>query len=411
MTPKTGSQKGFTLLELVTVTAVVAVLGAVAVHLYGYYTDRARAVDIIGKFDAIRSGSTSALRTQAAVVDDCAAMASNLGNANLASAHAALTYGFQAVPDGYRPVLNVCAQAGTQGPAGVRVAREAHDTLVRNGVVEPGPVLMDSVVSFSLRLTDGERAMCKTWTAPAASPCSNQTLPSAGSGGAGPGLPSKPPVTGQGPAQVPVPVASQPVAQVPVPVASQPVAQPPQQAASRPLVPPPGQGGVPPGQAGVRPPAQAASQPGSTPTGAGGGKPVVTTPALTTPTSTPRPPTGNQGTAGTGTVSNPQRPQAATVSELTNWLEGHALLRTMNRRDQMIMADTVAMMVTDPAYARTVRAALARSPAPGPVDMPASAQGLSTIPFDSYMRRTFEMLVPMAITHLCYRQNGPNARC
>jgi prepilin-type N-terminal cleavage/methylation domain-containing protein len=59
MTPKTGSQKGFTLLELVTVTAVVAVLGAVAVHLYGYYTDRARAVDIIGKFDAIRSGSTS----------------------------------------------------------------------------------------------------------------------------------------------------------------------------------------------------------------------------------------------------------------------------------------------------------------------------------------------------------------
>ena len=75
------------------------------------------------------------------------------------------------------------------------------------------------------------------------------------------------------------------------------------------------------------------------------------------------------------------------------------------------MADTVAMMVTDPAYARTVRAALARSPAPGPVDMPASAQGVSTIPFDATMRRTFDLLVPMAITHLCYQQNGPNARC
>ena len=411
MRPTSSPQKGFTLLELVTVTAVIAVLGAVAVHLYGYYTDRARAVDIIGKYDAIRSGSTAALRTQAAAVDDCSALASALGNANLASAHAALTYGFQAVPDGYRPVLNVCAQTGTQGPAGVRVAREAHDILVKNGMVEPAPVLMDSVVSFSLRLTDGERAMCKTWTAPAASPCSNQTLPSGASGGAGPGMLPKPPVTGQGPAQVPGPVASQPVAQVPVPVASQPVAQPPQQPVSKPVVPPPGQGGVPPGQAGVRPPVLAASQPGSSSTGTGGGKPAVTTPTQTTPTSTSRPPTGNPGTGGTGSVSNAQRPKESTLSELTSWVEGHALLRTMNRREQMIMADTVAMMVTDPAYARTVRAALARSPAPGPVDMPASAQGVSTIPFDATMRRTFDLLVPMAITHLCYQQNGPNARC
>jgi prepilin-type N-terminal cleavage/methylation domain-containing protein len=364
MKPVTTRQKGFTLLEMVTVSAVVAVLAAVSVHVYGYYTDRARAVDIISKYDAIRSGSTSALRTQSTVVDDCAALAGTLGNANLVNAHAALTYGFQAVTDGYRPVLNVCAQAGTQGAAGVRVARETHDTLVKNGVVEPGPVLMDSVVSFSLRLTDGGRALCKTWTAPSASPCSNQTLPS----GAG----------GSGPAQQPVPAASRPVV--------------------------------------VQPPAQAASQPAAQ----GPGKPVVTVPGQSTPATTVRPPTAQPG--GTGVVSNPgatvNPPRPATgggpvdVIALQSWAMTQRAIKVLSQRDQQDVAGVVAMMAANDRYAQAVNAALRQAGGPsGPVNLPTSVQAHTTLPFTADMRRALEALYPLARSQACYMRNGPDARC
>jgi hypothetical protein len=51
---------------------------------------------------------------------------------------------------------------GNQGVQGVKATRGAHDTLAKNGVVEQNPVLTDSVVSFALRLTDGDAALCKT---------------------------------------------------------------------------------------------------------------------------------------------------------------------------------------------------------------------------------------------------------
>jgi prepilin-type N-terminal cleavage/methylation domain-containing protein len=149
---------GFTLIELMVALAVVAVLGAIAVVGYMKYTERAQGVDIVVRYDAIRTGV--AARAQSAKSGDCAELAKGFDSANLAGSSARLAYGFEAVAGGYRPVLTVCAQAGTNGPQGVNTARGAYETLARNGVVEKNPVLTDSVVSFALRLTEGDQPLC-----------------------------------------------------------------------------------------------------------------------------------------------------------------------------------------------------------------------------------------------------------
>jgi prepilin-type N-terminal cleavage/methylation domain-containing protein len=167
-------QRGFTLIELLTVVAILAVLGALAVVAYQKYTERARGVDIVEKYDALRTNAHAKLAQ--GQNDDCAKLAESLGTANLADQYATLSYGFEAVQGGYRPVLNVCAQVGNQGVQGVKAARGAYETLTKNGVVEQNPVLTDSVVSFALRLTDGDAALCKTAPAQTATTC-GQTQP------------------------------------------------------------------------------------------------------------------------------------------------------------------------------------------------------------------------------------------
>lgn len=160
--------KGFTLIELMVVMAIIAVLGAVAVVVYQKYIERARGVDIVVEYDAIRTAV--AAQSQTAKLDDCAELAKGFA-ALPAPAAATLSYGFEAVTGGYRPVLTVCAQAGKNGPQGVKTARSAYETLSKNGVVEKDPVLTDSVVSFALRLTDGGQVLCKTPPAQATTAC------------------------------------------------------------------------------------------------------------------------------------------------------------------------------------------------------------------------------------------------
>lgn len=169
-------QAGFTLVEVLTVVAILAILGAVAVVGYQKYAARARSADIIEKYDAVRTGV--AAKALASKTDDCAALVGTLGNSNLSSDYAGLTYGFEAVKDGYRPVLNVCAQFDPAKPLPVKVAREAHDVLAKNGVVEKNAVVTDSVVSFALRLSDGDVALCKTAPVQAATTC-GQSQPAA----------------------------------------------------------------------------------------------------------------------------------------------------------------------------------------------------------------------------------------
>ncbi|MCP5158846.1 MAG: prepilin-type N-terminal cleavage/methylation domain-containing protein [Gammaproteobacteria bacterium] len=157
---KARHQQGFTLLELMVAIAVVGILVAVAIMGYQRYTDRARGVSIIEKYDALR-GQAGVIVSEAHQKDDCQMFIDAMRSSNLTDEYATLSIGFEAVSDGYRPVLNVCAKADPQR-LGVRASRGAYETMLKDGVVESNPVITESLVSFAMRLTQDDKAVCKT---------------------------------------------------------------------------------------------------------------------------------------------------------------------------------------------------------------------------------------------------------
>jgi prepilin-type N-terminal cleavage/methylation domain-containing protein len=165
---------GFTIIELLVTMAVVAILAAVAVPVYQNYIVRAKSADILVQFDAARTRTGTAL-ISAPKNGRCADVANALGSTSIPDNYARLAYAFEAVGSNvgpsYRPVLTVCASAARHGVLGVRVARAAYDELSKQGVAEPGPVLTDSVVSFSLRLSEASRAICTVPVGGAYTPC------------------------------------------------------------------------------------------------------------------------------------------------------------------------------------------------------------------------------------------------
>ena len=169
MTSKRQAQ-GFTLLEILTVVAVIVILGAIAITGYQSYVARARASEIVLKYDAIRTAMGAALAGGQQLAD-CAELAKRLGNTNLKDEHAQLAYGFEAVTGGYRPVLTVCAKTDSHGAVGVGVARGAHETLSKSTRVEAGAVLTDTLVSFAVPLSDAGKSVCTVAVAAAQGAC------------------------------------------------------------------------------------------------------------------------------------------------------------------------------------------------------------------------------------------------
>jgi prepilin-type N-terminal cleavage/methylation domain-containing protein len=155
---KASAQRGFTLLELMVTIAVVGILTAIAYPLYSRYQERARASDVVVKYDAIRTGVGAEMAQ--GPISRCADLIERLGNANLNDAYVQLNYGFEAMAGGYRPVLNVCAKADVHGRLGVQVAHGAYETLAKIGRVENGAVLTETIVSFAAPLSASAQPLC-----------------------------------------------------------------------------------------------------------------------------------------------------------------------------------------------------------------------------------------------------------
>jgi len=209
LTPKPTARhevRGFTLIEVVFVVAIIALLAAVALPLYSSYLARSQASELALKYDVIRTNIQVAVKT-GEVKAACEALAGSVNAANLHSDYAKLKVDFEPVIGGYVPVLTMCASLVNQGWHGVEVTREAHNLLSRNSDISPGAVVGDSMVSFSVKLAS-DTALCKVL------PPVGNTQAACGTTTIAP-IPAKTPASGAsapiGPASAPVTPTSTPV--------------------------------------------------------------------------------------------------------------------------------------------------------------------------------------------------------
>lgn len=166
--------RGFSFLEILVALGIVALLAQVAITAYGRYVARARAADLELVFDQMKTRTGVATRGSG-ITDSCASLVQQIQTTLVSSEYAALDIAFEAVPNGYTPMLRFCATHEVHGSRGVDVSREAHHLLSRVTTMGKGAVLGDSAVSFAVPLAEGN-AVCKVApAAAAASACATAT--------------------------------------------------------------------------------------------------------------------------------------------------------------------------------------------------------------------------------------------
>lgn len=211
--------RGFTLLEILFAVAIVGILIAIAYPMVRDYQSRARAADIVLKYDALKEGVAADLAL--GPMESCAELVSRLNSGNLQDEYAKLTIGFEKVAaGGYRAVLTVCADAAQQGLRGVSVAHAAHDVFAKTNRVEKGAVLSNTLVSFAVPLSGTDPLACRVATANPVTQCASAApgvgtvapqapvqpvvvKPTPATGGAVPGSAAATPATQSGPGILP----------------------------------------------------------------------------------------------------------------------------------------------------------------------------------------------------------------
>lgn len=155
MNKNNNLESGFSLIEIVTVIAMLGILATIALFLYGRYEDKARSADVITNWQTINS-SLSAYLASNFHIDPlrCQDVPAILPSYVMDNKYVNLSIGFdQTNPKQTQTVLNICATSAK--PRSFQVAEITHDYFEGISKVVPGAIVKESVISFSVPLIDG----------------------------------------------------------------------------------------------------------------------------------------------------------------------------------------------------------------------------------------------------------------
>ena len=146
------SRSGYTMLEVLTIVAIIGILSAIAMQIYQKYQNKARNADVISAWENIDNSLMAYYASdlhQGEIV--CQDMETVLPDHALENSYVNLSIGFdQTDPQQIRPVLNICANSSK--PASFKVARLAHAYFQDLNRVGGGALLKDTLISFSVPL-------------------------------------------------------------------------------------------------------------------------------------------------------------------------------------------------------------------------------------------------------------------
>ena len=159
---------GFTLLEILSVVAIMAILAAASVLAYQHYADRAASAELIEQYDTLRQEAILIAGEQNLDLCNVPSTALSLfSGANLDSDIVELALTADAGLQYAKPLgLHIKADNHTEGERNTRIAREAYEVLNRDHIVGPGAILTDSVTSFTALLTNGPCSSTQTTSTP-----------------------------------------------------------------------------------------------------------------------------------------------------------------------------------------------------------------------------------------------------
>jgi prepilin-type N-terminal cleavage/methylation domain-containing protein len=157
-----ADKNGFTLLELMTVVAIIGILAGIGIPTFLHFRTKAFAADIVATHEDLQEvvyAEAASLST-----NDCQEIATYISDKYFTGHAADLQFGTVTIPGGkgYRPVLLVQAEKNVNGGTGVKAARIAYDVFESENVIDQDTslTLKKDVVAYSADLIKGDTPIC-----------------------------------------------------------------------------------------------------------------------------------------------------------------------------------------------------------------------------------------------------------